>query len=518
MSSSIDPSSSGSQSSNQFAWQNLLSTVKKNVLQTNAPIDPASANAKAPTSSGPDAAMMDGGKLPDGFIQPKGTSTTGPVKETVFVDSFGRPKALPNGPTMEMSVLMQDKIEKASQIQTKDVKEITNLQFIDPDTTVGSTAFLPPPKATVQGEMIKKDMGFLALLGLVLTLLAKANSGSFSEQFKAQNSDIQAQLALAPQIGDAIRAQAAAQSDATLLQAQQQLVSGVMNICAFAAAGAMGMVGVITESSAKLGSAIFTKETAAASAAGVGAGKGVVGEGGKIMDDVAGATGGAGGATAASKATQAQLAKEAVLKRASMQEASAMKASKASETAESNVAETVANATTKSKASKGSAAQQAQANSKMTAQKKAEQQVDVVKNQSSQKAESIDEALNNPQWKEKMSRGFSAIKSSAGKGVEKMGIFLDNASKVAMLSNLLVQGVDGIAGSIYQTQIAAAQVREGEAQATSTTLQQISGVYGQLAGQAQSLGEQSMQNMNQALQLLQNAADSSTSTTAAIFH
>lgn len=333
-----------------------------------------------------------------------------------------------------------------------------------------SSPSLEAPTTNVDGNSLKSNMGTLALLGLVLTMLAEANGKTWSSDFLEQNQAIQNQVKLAPEIGAAIRAQANEQAAATEAQAKQSLLSGIVNLTSFAAAGILGALGAASEMSGKLGSAIFKEEEAASE----------------------GEEAGVGAASAATKN----------LEKAATSESETL------ENIEQNVSK---------KASSPEQIEEEETLKTMKNQEKIEQGLgeDIENAESNQEA--IDDAINTPEWKEKFFRGLSVLKTQAGRGTETMMKFLDHAMKVTGLLNMLSQGIDGIAGSIYQTQAAVHQKQAGIYEAQAAELQQMASVDDKMASQAASLQEQAQSSFSNAMQILQNAADSMTQTSASIF-
>ncbi len=332
-----------------------------------------------------------------------------------------------------------------------------------------SSPSLEAPTTNVDGNSLKSNMGTLALLGLVLTMLAEANGKTWSSDFLEQNQAIQNQVKLAPEIGAAIRAQANEQAAATEAQAKQSLVSGIVNLTSFAAAGILGGIGAASELGGKLGSAVFKEEETATE-------------------------GEEAGVNAASMATK------------NLEETA---------TSEGEELENIEQNVSKEAASPNQIEKETSLNT-MKNQEKVEQDLsEDIENSSSQEA--IDEAINSPGWQEKFFRGLNVLKTQAGRGTEAMMKFLDHSMKVSNLLNMLNQGVDGIAGSIYQTQAAVHQKQAGVYEAQAAELQQMASVDDKLAGQAASLQEQAQSSFSNAMQILQNAADSMTQTSASIF-
>ncbi|MEG2671113.1 MAG: type III secretion system translocon subunit SctE [Victivallaceae bacterium] len=321
---------------------------------------------------------------------------------------------------------------------------------------------LPEPSASVNGVVLKKNMGTLALLGLVMTLMAQASSKSWSMDFQQQNQAIQNQVQMAPEIGQAIRTQAEHQSAATQAQATQSLISGITNIASFAVSAGMGIFSAAKAASG-VKSASFTSETAGsaasqASTTATNVGSRVSGS----LDDIAGATTGA------------------------TQQATSRAASSASE---------ITQGTTGVLGQTGSQAGRVGEN------------VTGV----------LDDAINTPSWKDKLSRGMNVFKEQGGRAAAFAGETFAKSMQVAQVMNLLSQGIDGIVGSVYGSQVAAHQKQAGIAEAQSAELQQMASVMDKYASQAQSMGDQAQSTVQNALQTIQNVADSMTQTSAAIF-
>lgn len=323
---------------------------------------------------------------------------------------------------------------------------------------------LPTPEAqTINGIVLKKGMGTLALLGLVMTLMANAAGESWKASFQSKNQAIRSQVESAPAIGEAIKRQANHQASATEAQAKQSLISGIVNIVGFTVSVGAGIFSAAKGATSALKSASFAKETGASAAGGA--------------------------------------------------------ASKALTSASSSVQQTTAStakAATTAASSAGSAATKAAAN--LTDDMAAAASKMASDGASKASGGLFGEVLNKPNWSEKVSRGMNVVKTQGARVASFAGNALSSSMQMSQLMHGLTAAVEGLSAGQTGIEVAHHQRLAGQAEAQAEVLKQMSSVYGQQAGQAGQLQEQAMQSFNTALQTLQNIADSQTQTTSAIFN
>lgn len=324
-----------------------------------------------------------------------------------------------------------------------------------------------PANASVNGVVIKKGMGSLSLMGLIMTLLAQSSAKSWSSSFQQQNQAIQNQVAMAPKIGEAIRSQANSQASATEAQAKQSMISGITNLVGFSVAVGGGLLSA-SRSLGGIKSASFTKQTGQA----------------------------------------ANTAKQAATTQASQ---AASKGAASAATAAGSSPANVALRQTYERFYRTMYGKNPPTSGLTGAAAKAGTEA------AGKSGNVFSKLLNNPDLKSKLSRGANVAKTQLGRAAGFAGKALSASMQTMQLIHALTAGVDGIAGGIIGAEVAHHQRQAGMAEARAEELKQLSSVQSQYAGQAQSLQDQAQQSFNSALQTLQSVSDSHTQTTSAIF-
>lgn len=323
-----------------------------------------------------------------------------------------------------------------------------------------------PANASVNGVVIKKGMGTLSLMGLIMTLLAQSSAKSWSSSFQQQNQAIQNQVAMAPKIGEAIRSQANSQASATEAQAKQSMISGITNLVGFSVAVGGGLLSA-SRSLGGIKSASFTKQT---------------GQAANTAKQAATTQVGQAAAKGANAASTAGMSPANVALRQTYEKFYRTMYGKNPPT--SSLGGGIAKAGTEAATGKGNV---------------------------------FAKLLNNPDLKSKLSRGANVAKTQLGRAAGFAGKALSASMQTMQLIHAITAGVDGIAGGILGSEVAHHQRQAGMAEARAEELKQLSSVQSQYAGQAQSLQDQAQQSFNSALQTLQSVSDSQTQTTSAIF-
>lgn len=305
---------------------------------------------------------------------------------------------------------------------------------------------LPMPSTTVNGVTIRKGMGTLALMGLIMSLLAQASAKSWSMEFQQQCQNIQSQMEMAPAIGDAIREQANQTAKATEAQAKQSLISGIVNITSFCVSVGVGILGAAKATSG-IKNASFTNETASASVS-----------------------------SAASKASS------------SISSAMTSSVTSSAKSAVSGAASAASSTATK-----------------------------LTSSMSANASDVFGKVLNQPGWRETLSRGFNVVKNQGTKALGFANRAVTTAVQSAQFLHGLTAGIEGIAGGIIGAEVAAHQRAAGAAEAHAEELKLMTNIYSQYASQAGQLQEKSREAFSEALQTLRQIAESNLQTTAAIF-
>ncbi|WP_201456432.1 type III secretion system translocon subunit SctE [Chlamydia sp. 17-3921] len=316
-----------------------------------------------------------------------------------------------------------------------------------------------PESSEVNGVVLRKGKGTLALLGQIMALLAEASGKSWSASFQQQNQAIANQIQMAPEIGEAIRSQANSQAAATEAQAKQSLISGIVNVVGFALTVGMGTLSALKSGTSSLKAASFTKETGGAAAATT--------------------------QSALSTATQSTQQTATAAASAASSATSALGGGIGASAAKTAANLTDDMATAATKATTGGI---------------------------------FGKVLNTPNWSEKVTRGFNVVKQQGARAAEFGSKVLGATMQMSQVIHGLSAGIEGITGGVIGAEVAEHQRAAGEAEARAEMLKQLSSVQGQYAGQAGQLQEQAYSAFKEALQTLNNIADSQTQTTSAIFN
>ncbi|MFC2049477.1 hypothetical protein ACFLR2_02240 [Chlamydiota bacterium] len=262
----------------------------------------------------------------------------------------------------------------------------------------------------------QQQTGLIAIIGEVLALQAKTNSNFWSTLWKQASQSMEMQVKFAPIVGDAIRSQYNAQSQATLAQSNQSYTDAFISFGMFAAA---------------MGTAAFQEFTDPAE---------------EIPND---------------PATE-------------------------------NTDET-ANAET-----------DADANSPQATEETTQQ---------------TDKVLNDEQEvnTSRLRKAWNKISSKLSLGQKRLTGFLGKGMQATQAFGMLSSASTSMNDSKYQNQQAAFQSLEGQAAATSQEAQMYSQFYGQDFTRMEDLRQGSSQNLDYAMNMLQQAANSITQTVTSMF-
>lgn len=103
------------------------------------------------------------------------------------------------------------------------------------------------------------------------------------------------------------------------------------------------------------------------------------------------------------------------------------------------------------------------------------------------------------------------------KGIKILGDGLKKGMESAMLAGAAGQGMSGLLGSQYETEMAKQQRLEGQDQATSKEAEQYSQFYNQAFSRSEDLRQGGQQNIDYAMNILKSAADTITQTVTSMF-